>query len=563
MAKQTINVGRTPNDKSGDSLRVAFQKVNANFSELYTQLGLVNDPTLNLGAFEFNGSVMSTTDSSGITIDQSTTITSDLTVGGDILPTINNGGNLGSPSRQWKSLYVSTSTIYINNIPLSIDQSGNLTIDGDVVAGGNSFDQSLNTTDNVTFNSVGATTINVSQINGTNPGDELIIQANNHNWTFGTDGKLTLPVGGDILNSNGDSVLGGGGGINYAWNVNTTQYTITEQYRDTETEEYWVKVSGNGIQNEAEGLVEAGLEYRFRLSQDDPGVFRVLSGGIVFTGGSSTINLADLADINYVGSTISTVIRYNTVTELVNGEGVNLSLVNNNKLVISSTSGVDGLTGNTTFEPLTEGQVNYELDIEGQDTDSNITLTLYRGNGTGPGELGPGISLGKSISDRHRAGVVAIGNDDVGYNSKQGGVYIGAKAGWNNVEGPQGEYAIAIGTRAAYTFAHDGTITLNATGENLDPQQADSLYIKPIREVAENTSKVLYYNTTTGEVTYADGGSYTPDDAGLWNDPTVNTVQAALDELAAKVAALQNFEIDGGNANTPAAGELLIDGNGA
>ena len=36
MSKQTINVGSTANDKNGDSLRNAFQKVNANFTELYT-----------------------------------------------------------------------------------------------------------------------------------------------------------------------------------------------------------------------------------------------------------------------------------------------------------------------------------------------------------------------------------------------------------------------------------------------------------------------------------------------------------------------------------------------
>jgi hypothetical protein len=40
MAKQTINVGLTANDKKGDSLRTAFQKVNANFTELYTTTGL-------------------------------------------------------------------------------------------------------------------------------------------------------------------------------------------------------------------------------------------------------------------------------------------------------------------------------------------------------------------------------------------------------------------------------------------------------------------------------------------------------------------------------------------
>ena len=35
MTKQVINVGTTANDKQGDSLRTAFQKVNANFTELY------------------------------------------------------------------------------------------------------------------------------------------------------------------------------------------------------------------------------------------------------------------------------------------------------------------------------------------------------------------------------------------------------------------------------------------------------------------------------------------------------------------------------------------------
>lgn len=35
MAKQTINVGTTPNDGTGDKLPVAFGKVNSNFTELY------------------------------------------------------------------------------------------------------------------------------------------------------------------------------------------------------------------------------------------------------------------------------------------------------------------------------------------------------------------------------------------------------------------------------------------------------------------------------------------------------------------------------------------------
>ena len=60
MAKQTINIGSIANDRSGDNLRTAFQKVNSNFEELYTQLngfGLTNSiPSLtgNTGKFLSN-----------------------------------------------------------------------------------------------------------------------------------------------------------------------------------------------------------------------------------------------------------------------------------------------------------------------------------------------------------------------------------------------------------------------------------------------------------------------------------------------------------------------------
>ena len=89
MAKQNINVGTAANDKKGDSLRAAFQKVNSNFTELYTELGLVVDANLNLGAFEFSESVnnvstISTTDSSGIVVDVQTTFNTDVTVENDL-----------------------------------------------------------------------------------------------------------------------------------------------------------------------------------------------------------------------------------------------------------------------------------------------------------------------------------------------------------------------------------------------------------------------------------------------------------------------------------------------
>lgn len=38
MARQIINVGVSPNDGTGDSLRVSFTKCNDNFQELYSRV---------------------------------------------------------------------------------------------------------------------------------------------------------------------------------------------------------------------------------------------------------------------------------------------------------------------------------------------------------------------------------------------------------------------------------------------------------------------------------------------------------------------------------------------
>jgi len=52
MTKQNINVGTSANDKKGDSLRVAFIKANANFTELYANLtSYLPSPSGNTGKF--------------------------------------------------------------------------------------------------------------------------------------------------------------------------------------------------------------------------------------------------------------------------------------------------------------------------------------------------------------------------------------------------------------------------------------------------------------------------------------------------------------------------------
>ena len=43
MAQQTLNIGSNANDGTGDTLRVAMQKVNENFTEVYSAPGITVD----------------------------------------------------------------------------------------------------------------------------------------------------------------------------------------------------------------------------------------------------------------------------------------------------------------------------------------------------------------------------------------------------------------------------------------------------------------------------------------------------------------------------------------
>jgi len=205
MAKQTINIG-TADKGDGDPIRTAFTKVNANFTELYTALGL-DSGGLNLGSFEFTDNTITTTDSSMIIIDQSVRMTSELEVGGDIVPNIANEHTLGTLAKPFKSLYVSNSTIYLGGTPLAVNQSGQLTIDGSVVSGGGA--------------DLGDVTIDGSQLSATtgvievkgsvyaqltggsdenrvfvndNVGARITVGDAGHDWTFNPQGNLILPA---------------------------------------------------------------------------------------------------------------------------------------------------------------------------------------------------------------------------------------------------------------------------------------------------------------------------------------------------------------------------------
>jgi hypothetical protein len=52
MAKQTINIGTTANDGTGETVRSAFDKTNDNFTELYNGAGGVTDDSVTFAKLE-------------------------------------------------------------------------------------------------------------------------------------------------------------------------------------------------------------------------------------------------------------------------------------------------------------------------------------------------------------------------------------------------------------------------------------------------------------------------------------------------------------------------------
>ncbi len=115
MAKQTINIGSSANDKTGDPLRTAFNKINENFTELY-------------GASPFGQQV--TISGNQISANESN---ADLVLSGS-----GTGGVVASAVRiDGTSLSSSDSTQI--NVNENLDVGGNITASGDITATGNIF----------------------------------------------------------------------------------------------------------------------------------------------------------------------------------------------------------------------------------------------------------------------------------------------------------------------------------------------------------------------------------------------------------------------------------------
>ena len=178
MTKQIINLGQTANDRTGDPLRIAFEKVNENFDELYARTG----DDLQIPALAGNDDKVLTTN--GTTLSWAA---KDRLVNGDHQFVLN----------------VSGAGPYIS---FPADDGSQIEIQGTDIGGIGSFPLSLMSTENSVILSANATSIA------------------RKDWTFGTDGTLTLP--GAFAYPSG-ALQQDTGAINCQGNASTVVFTAT------------------------------------------------------------------------------------------------------------------------------------------------------------------------------------------------------------------------------------------------------------------------------------------------------------------------------------------------
>jgi len=210
------------------------------------------------------------------------------------------------------------------------------------------------------------------------------------------------------------------------------------------------------------------------------------------------------------------------------------------------TGGVMSSTGNATHGNLSTGIVNAtsvvggvmtgtSLSTSGNVTAGNLTVNspniaigLYAGTNQGTGAVAIGSYAGQSIQGTQ---TVAIGQQAAEYTQGNSAVAIGYTAGYS-LQGQQavalgfdagyttqGLQSVAVGTAAGYSaqgnnsiamgayagFSAQGnnSIILNATGLQLNQTVANTFTVAPVRNDLSNTANVLYYNTSTKEITYS------------------------------------------------------------
>ena len=271
-------------------------------------------------------------------------------VAGDIIPSANVTYSLGNSTNQWKDLWVSNSTIYINSVPVTIDGT-TLQVNGSNVvtaaANGTVDLTDISVTGNVTAtyfigdgsqltglpasysdsnvasflaaygsNTV-STTGNITAGNFVGSGTNVDIVAGSYDWTFGNDGNLVLPgntfavkyangatvsLAGTYGNSNVTTLLSslGANSISTTGNV-AANYLVGNGSQLTSVNAATVDIlNTNGLgttfyptfveNRDSAEIVRADVDLTYRTDTNTLGVSNVSATNITLSGTGTAVN---------------------------------------------------------------------------------------------------------------------------------------------------------------------------------------------------------------------------------------------------------------------------------
>jgi hypothetical protein len=148
-----------------------------------------------------------------------------------------------------------------------------------------------------------------------------------------------------------------------------------------------------------------------------------------------------------------------------------------------------------------QGQASVAMGFSaGRYSQGNSSVALGEEAGyTGQGQNS--IAIGRSAGQSSQGNsAIAMGWAAAQTTQGNAAVAIGEDAGRYY----QGEYSIALGYQAGYNSQGNNSIVLNASGGQINGANANTFTVKPIR--SDTTGNVLYYDESSGEITFGVGG---------------------------------------------------------
>ena len=461
MAQQNITPGSAPILWS--SVSDAFDKINANFTELYLTIS--------------GGS------SGAVDLEN---------LAGNLSPNTSGAFFLGSSDNRWKALYLTTDGIDIGgavvfspdgaavNLPAGSTVGGELIKNPaeasfkNIAVSGQTTVSADNYTDTVTF---AGTDINIT----TNAATDTV--------TFVNNGVTQLN---GTANEIGVSGTGKG-------NVTLTNLGVTQ-------------LVGTAGQIGVSGTLSGG---RGQVTLTNLGVTSISAGtGISISpvGGTGAVTITNDLPDTFGFRTIAVVGQSSVVAEVREDT---LTLTAGTNIFITTVPGTDTITISSTTSFDLKGSVfgddsSILVDAVGNYIYGNVSATTLRtaetkiALGSGAGSIAQGAQAVAIGSD---AGNGLQGSTAVAVGSSAGRVSQGIDAvalGFGAGETSQGLQAVAIGAYAGGTSQPANTIILNASGSAVNgvALQTNSFYVAPIRN-ATGANGVVQYDSTTREVTYS------------------------------------------------------------